>query len=116
MLWVNLIMDTFAALALATEPPTDDLMDRKPQNKDESIISAVMWRNIFGQAIYQVAVILGLLIYGQELFNLPYDKETPFYTKEEFLPTNKTIVYTIVFQCFVFMQCFNQINARKLGE
>lgn len=48
MLWVNLIMDTFAALALATEPPNDSLLDRKPQAKEESIVSKAMWRNIIG--------------------------------------------------------------------
>jgi magnesium-transporting ATPase (P-type) len=48
MLWVNLIMDTFAALALATEPPNDQLLNRKPQGKEESIVSKPMWRNIIG--------------------------------------------------------------------
>ena len=48
MLWVNLIMDTFAALALATEPPHDGLLDRKPASKTAKIVNAVMWRNIFG--------------------------------------------------------------------
>ena len=52
MLWVNLIMDTFAALALATEPPNDALMDRQPASKTQKIVNAVMWRNIFGQGIY----------------------------------------------------------------
>lgn len=52
MLWVNLIMDTFAALALATEPPKDNLLDRKPQSREESIVDKNMWRNILGQSIY----------------------------------------------------------------
>jgi magnesium-transporting ATPase (P-type) len=52
MLWVNLIMDTFAALALATEPPNDGLMDRQPASKTQKIVNAVMWRNIFGQGLY----------------------------------------------------------------
>ena len=52
MLWVNLIMDTFAALALATEPPNDQLLNRKPQGKNESIVNRTMWRNIIGQSIY----------------------------------------------------------------
>lgn len=52
MLWVNLIMDTFAALALATEPPTDALFDRKPATRHEKIVNNVMWRNIFGHAFY----------------------------------------------------------------
>jgi Ca2+-transporting ATPase len=41
-------MDTFAALALATEPPRDELLDRQPYNKDDKIVNEVMWRNIFG--------------------------------------------------------------------
>lgn len=48
MLWVNLIMDTFAALALATEPPKDALLDRMPQSRKESIVDKNMWRNILG--------------------------------------------------------------------
>ena len=52
MLWVNLIMDTLAALALATEPPGDELLDRKPHSRNDKIINEVMWRNIIGHAIY----------------------------------------------------------------
>jgi Ca2+-transporting ATPase len=48
MLWVNLIMDTFAALALATEPPKADIIKGKPYPKNDSIITAVMWRNVLG--------------------------------------------------------------------
>lgn len=51
ILWVNLIMDTFAALALATEPPTNALLLRQPQKRDESIINHQMWRNIFGWSV-----------------------------------------------------------------
>lgn len=52
MLWVNLIMDTFAALALATEPPAHDILERQPYDKDAPIVTEVMWRNIFGHFIY----------------------------------------------------------------
>jgi magnesium-transporting ATPase (P-type) len=55
MLWVNLIMDTMAALALATEPPTPDLLDRQPYGRHEKIITPSMWRNIIGQAVFQVS-------------------------------------------------------------
>ena len=48
MLWVNLIMDTFAALALATEAPKEDIIKRKPCSKNESILTDVMWRNVLG--------------------------------------------------------------------
>jgi len=52
MLWVNLIMDTLAALALATEPPLPHLLERAPYPKNAPIISVSMWRNILGHSIY----------------------------------------------------------------
>ena len=61
MLWVNIIMDSFAALALATEPPSNELLDKKPHPKNTSLISAFMWRNIFGHAVYQTAVLILLI-------------------------------------------------------
>lgn len=61
MLWVNLIMDTFAALALATEPPESNVMTRKPYHKNATIVTEVMWRNVFGHAIYQSIVLIVLI-------------------------------------------------------
>lgn len=52
MLWVNLIMDTLGALALATEPPSEEILNREPYAKDDPIVTKVMWRNVFGHAIY----------------------------------------------------------------
>ena len=62
MLWVNLVMDTFGALALATEPPMEEILQRKPYKKSASIVSPVMWRNVFGHAIYQI-IVLALVIF-----------------------------------------------------
>jgi len=60
-----------------------------------------------------------LLVFGKDFFNLPYEVDTPFYyqddSKELSIATNKTIIYTMVFQSFVFMCVFNEINSRKLG-
>jgi len=64
MLWINLIMDTFAALALATESPTDKQILRSPISRSEPIVDAVMWRDIFGQSIYQIFMILTILSFG----------------------------------------------------
>jgi Ca2+-transporting ATPase len=61
MLWVNLIMDTFAALALATEPPVNTILLRKPYRKDAPIITESMWRNILGHSIYQITVLVILI-------------------------------------------------------
>jgi magnesium-transporting ATPase (P-type) len=52
MLWVNLIMDTLASLALATEPPSMELLKRKPISKTESMINPIMWRNIICHGVY----------------------------------------------------------------
>lgn len=64
MLWINLIMDTLASLALATEPPVEALLDRPPHSRDEYIISKKMFKHIFCQAIFQLIVMLILLFTG----------------------------------------------------
>ena len=79
MLWVNLIMDTFAALALATEPPHDGLMDRQPMSKTAKIVDATMWRNIIGQGIYQLIILMTMLIFGARLFGFEFAANEPFY-------------------------------------
>jgi magnesium-transporting ATPase (P-type) len=109
MLWVNLIMDTFAALALATEPPSDALLDRAPQSRFEKIVNPIMWRNIIGQGVYQIIVLLMMLFFGQSLYSLPFQQSDPFYVDQAYLTanpgtqlalndaTNKTYLYTMVF-------------------
>lgn len=62
MLWVNLVMDTFGALALATEPPMNDILNRAPYPKSASIVNDIMWRNIFGHAIFQI-ILLAVCIF-----------------------------------------------------
>jgi len=193
MLWVNLIMDTFAALALATEPPAHDILERQPYKKDAPIVTEIMWRNVFGHAIYQSLVLIIILFAGQGWLCEAYDAKcfsydakdatlcnytdyNPFYATKLYtntesvakwdamnltmlnfnqealrrfscvekkiplencdeksypltyttavLPsdvevgaqTQKLLHYTFVFQIFVFMQFFNQINARKIEE
>eukprot|EP00897_Mesotaenium_endlicherianum_P000664 jgi/Mesen1/10599/ME000086S10136 len=100
LLWVNLIMDTLGALALATEAPTDELMTQKPVGRKEPLITNIMWRNIFGQAVYQLAVLLTLNFAGKSILGL----DGPNAERE------KT---TFIFNAFVFCQLFNEINARK---
>lgn len=65
MLWVNLIMDTFASLALATEPPTESLLLRKPYGRNKPLISRTMMKNILGHAVYQLTIIFTLLFAGK---------------------------------------------------
>ena len=66
MLWINLIMDTLASLALATEPPTQQLLNRHPHSRNQYIISRTMFKHIIGQAIYQFTVLMVLVFLGDK--------------------------------------------------
>ena len=65
MLWINLIMDTLASLALATEDPDESLLERAPHSRDEYIISTTMLKHIIGQSIYQITILLILTFLGE---------------------------------------------------
>ena len=69
MLWVNLIMDTLASLALATEPPSEELLKRKPYSRYESLITPTMWRNIISQGIWQIIILGTILFKGKLIIN-----------------------------------------------
>ncbi|RXN23567.1 plasma membrane calcium-transporting ATPase 3 isoform X2 [Labeo rohita] len=110
MLWVNLIMDTFASLALATEPPTEALLLRKPYGRNNPLISLTMMKNILGHGVYQLVIIFTLLFVGEKIFNIDSGRDAPLHS-----PPSEH--YTIIFNTFVLMQLFNEINARKIhGE
>uniref|UniRef100_A0A8C7YMB1 Calcium-transporting ATPase n=1 Tax=Oryzias sinensis TaxID=183150 RepID=A0A8C7YMB1_9TELE len=110
MLWVNLIMDTFASLALATEPPTESLLLRRPYGRNKPLISRTMMKNILGHGVYQLIIIFSLLFAGEQLFDIDNGRNAP-------LNAPPSEHYTIVFNTFVLMQLFNEINARKIhGE
>uniref|UniRef100_A0A9J8CHL4 Calcium-transporting ATPase n=1 Tax=Cyprinus carpio carpio TaxID=630221 RepID=A0A9J8CHL4_CYPCA len=110
MLWVNLIMDTFASLALATEPPTEALLLRKPYGRNNPLISLTMMKNILGHGVYQLVIIFSLLFVGEKIFDIDSGRNAPLHS-----PPSEH--YTIIFNTFVLMQLFNEINARKIhGE
>ncbi|XP_062276420.1 plasma membrane calcium-transporting ATPase 1-like isoform X10 [Scomber scombrus] len=110
MLWVNLIMDTFASLALATEPPTEALLLRNPYGRNKPLISRTMMKNILGHGVYQLTVIFTLLFAGERIFDIDSGRNAPLHA-----PPSEH--YTIVFNTFVLMQLFNELNARKIhGE
>ncbi|KAM3844136.1 plasma membrane calcium-transporting ATPase 3 isoform 11-T11 [Vipera latastei] len=110
MLWVNLIMDTFASLALATEPPTEALLLRRPYGRNKPLISRTMMKNILGHAVYQLIIIFTLLFVGEVIFDIDCGRNAPLHS-----PPSEH--YTIIFNTFVMMQLFNEINARKIhGE
>nr|GMD95172.1 putative calcium-transporting ATPase 13, plasma membrane-type [Ipomoea batatas] len=99
LLWVNLIMDTLGALALATEKPTKELMDRPPVGRTEPLITNIMWRNLLAQALYQISILLVLKFRGESIFGV-----------------SKGVNDTLIFNTFVLCQVFNEFNARKLEK
>lgn len=112
MLWVNLIMDSFASLALATEPPSDKLLNRKPYPKDSSIVTSTMKVNIAAQAVFQIIVLTIIIFYGDLIFDIPSDRTLDHFTWND----NVGYHFTIFFHIFVLLQVFNSINARKLSK
>lgn len=124
MLWVNLVMDTLAALALATEPPTTELLQREPYGRTASLISPLMARNILGQVCYQITVLLCLLFLGDRFpgaFCLGWEKEMDVCTIENYteitIDSPPSQLFTMIFNTFLLMTLFNEVNSRKVhGE
>lgn len=111
MLWVNLIMDSLAALALATELPSNELLNRAPYGRKKPIISRTMMKNILGHALYQLVITFVLVFYGDKLFGIDPG------TEDGTLSAAPSQHYTIVFNAFVIMTLFNMLNSRKIhGE
>ena len=98
MLWVNLIMDTFAALALATEPALNALMKNKPRKVDAFIVNGIMRRNIISQGLIFLAALLYLLF--------RFNSDGVMSVRE----------LSIFFTFFVMLQFWNLFNARCLGS
>ncbi|KAK5030133.1 plasma membrane calcium [Exophiala sideris] len=103
LLWVNLIMDTFAALALATDPPAESVLRRRPEPKSAPLITITMWKMIIGQSIYQLVVTLVLYFAGASI--LSYQSEA-----------EQDRLQSTIFNTFVWMQIFNQYNSRRLDN
>lgn len=108
LLWVNLIMDTFAALALATDAPTEKILNRKPAPKAASLFTMTMWKMILGQAVYQLAITFMLYFAGEKLLGDHLNVDDPDKTAKQ--------LSTVVFNTFVWMQIFNEFNNRRLDN
>ncbi|KAJ8760703.1 hypothetical protein K2173_017748 [Erythroxylum novogranatense] len=103
LLWVNVIVDTLGALALAREPPSDDLMlSRPPVNQSELLMdssSTLMWTNLAAEVLYQVIALLTLLFKGTSVFGL-----------------TENVTHTLLFNTFVLCQVFNLVNVRVMDK
>lgn len=134
LLWINLIMDSFASLALATEAPTPDLLNRPPYSRDEYIVSRKMVKNLLCMAIYEIIIVYTIVFAGEYFFPEPdvklrYGRDSPYvypgrvtdwdgtplwskYAKDE--GTSRQM--TNVFNVFTVMQIFNLINCRVIND
>ncbi|PPQ77122.1 hypothetical protein CVT25_010816 [Psilocybe cyanescens] len=104
LLWINIIMDTFAALALATDPATEKLLERKPDKKTAPLFSVEMYKMILMQSVYQITVILLFHFRGIDILGFEHNDH------------NDLKVKTLVFNAFVFAQIFNSVNCRRLDS
>ena len=121
MLWVNLIMDTFAALALASLPPSEEVMNHKPRKADDFIITRPMYARIVGCGLLFTIVLYGIMQY----FRLsPIDSLAQFSFKDFFgalfsRPGGGSLTtydLTMFFTMFVFLQFWNLFNARAFAS
>jgi Ca2+-transporting ATPase len=110
LLWINVIMDTFASIALCSEPPRPGLMNQPPKRKDENIVTPAMVRTIFATAGFFVVTMMTLLIGMKHGW---FAGAEPWPGEGEFFPLNIRQV-SIFFTVYVFFQVWNQINCRSL--
>lgn len=108
ILWVNLIMDSFAALALATEPPEDKLLLTKPFGRNEPLITRCMWKNIIGHSLHQLIVLVLALFYCPSVLGTDNGLLLPMGVPSQH--------FTLLFNVFVLFQVVNMFNCRKLKD
>ncbi|KAH6687971.1 plasma membrane calcium-transporting ATPase [Plectosphaerella plurivora] len=101
LLWINLIMDIFASLGLATDYPSSDFLKRKPEPRNAPIVSVTMWKMILLMAIYQMVIIFTLHYGGDAFFPESYTEDQR---------------QTMLFNIYVWMQFFNQHNCRRVDN
>lgn len=109
LLWVNLIMDALASLALTRDPPSNDVLTHKPYGRDKPLVSRTVLKNVIFHSIYQLAVMFVLMFVFPDFLDMRdgYDESSVC------RPTQHG---TMVFTTFVFMQLFNEINCRRVQD
>jgi P-type Ca2+ transporter type 2C len=113
LLWLNLVMDTFAAIALGSERPHPSIIKSPPVKENESILTPIMWRQIYGMSIWIATCMFILYFFIDDMWGFEYNNSDHFFV--EGTPTIKCKVYTMLFNTFMFMTIFNEINCRKVG-
>ena len=112
MLWVNLIMDTFAAMALASLPPSESVMKDKPRSREAFIINRPMWRSIVGVGGIFFVVLLGILYIFEHYSVESITEIFSFNPQPDNVASLTPIELSMFFTIFVFLQFWNMFNAR----
>ncbi len=112
MLWVNLIMDTFAALALSTLPPSHDVMNRQPRSRSEFIITPPIWRNILSTGLIFFVILAGMIYWFErcDIHRVTDLLHAPLGAEGSLTPYELTVIFTV----FVMLQFWNIFNSRAL--
>ena len=113
LLWINLIMDVLAAIALATEAPHPTKLRKDRIRKTDRSVTPYMWRSISFQVLYQVVAMIVLLYAAPAMFNIRYHL-TDSNMRVHGTPTYRMQHYTLMFQTFVLMNLANMFCCRKL--
>lgn len=135
LLWINLIMDIFAALALATEPPLKSVIEGPPYTDNVALLSPTVWRQILGVSLFNILIVVLVMFFGAMAAGIgDYDRTTStlmgkpagFETRAAATYTtldkaylqslHKKQHFTYIFNIFVFLNLFNMINCRKIGK
>ena len=116
LLWINMIMDMLAALALAAERPQLSVIKNPPVKDSEPIITKPMWRQILGMTLYITIVMVFMFFFLDEMWGIDFpDFNSPWYNADaDGTPTGKTIYFTMLFNIFIYLHLFNEINSRKV--
>ncbi|KAJ5561064.1 ATPase P-type K/Mg/Cd/Cu/Zn/Na/Ca/Na/H-transporter [Penicillium sp. DV-2018c] len=101
LMWVNLFQDTLAALALATDPPTRRILNRKPEPKFAPLVTPAMWKMIIGQTVYQMVVTLILYFAGASIFSYRSELQA-------------SQLQTAIFNTYAWMQISNMYKYVKV--
>jgi len=113
LLWINLIMDTFAAIALGSERPHPSIILSPPVKNGEALVTSTMWKQIYSMTLYIFAISTVFYFFVDDMWGIEYDNAQEIY--EDGNPTPKGVVFTMIFNAFVWMHIFNEFNCRKVG-
>lgn len=114
LLWLNLIMDMFAALALAAERPQRSVIKNAPFRNSDDIITQAMWVQIIGMTVYVTIVMIFLFFFLDNMWDLgDFSFEQEWFSSEG-VASAKCVYFTMLFNTFIYLHLFNEINSRKI--